>query len=90
MTRCESFATRADSAVSDRADPLAAGERREFFVSYTQADRAWAAWIASTLEDAGHPVYYQEWDLRPGADFVREMRKAAERSARAPAVVSPD
>ena len=24
---------------------------RDFFVSFNQADRAWAAWIAWTLED---------------------------------------
>ncbi len=26
----------------------------DFFISYTQADRAWAEWIAWTLEEKGY------------------------------------
>jgi hypothetical protein len=28
-------------------------ETRDFFVSFTGADRAWAEWIAWTIEEAG-------------------------------------
>lgn len=49
----------------------------DFFVSYTQADRAWAEWIAWTLEAAGFTVTIQAWDFAPGTDFVHEMQKAA-------------
>jgi hypothetical protein len=32
------------------------GEGLDFFISYTQADRAWAEWIAWALEEAGYKV----------------------------------
>ena len=37
-----------------------AGER-DFFISYTGADVAWAEWIAQTLEDAGYQTVVQSW-----------------------------
>jgi hypothetical protein len=39
---------------------------RNFFVSYTGADAAWAEWIAHTLEANGHTTVLQAWDFRPG------------------------
>ncbi len=51
---------------------------KDFFISYTSADRAWADWIAGELEDAGYETVHQSWDFRPGANFVSEMKKAAE------------
>ncbi len=50
---------------------------KDFFVSYNGADRAWAEWIAWTLEEAGFSVVIQAWDFRPGGNFVLEMQKAA-------------
>lgn len=50
---------------------------KDFFVSFNSADRAWADWIAWTLEEAGYHVVYQPWDARPGGNFVLEMQKAA-------------
>ncbi|HSS79108.1 MAG TPA: toll/interleukin-1 receptor domain-containing protein [Thermoanaerobaculia bacterium] len=50
---------------------------RDFFVSFNSADKAWADWIAWTLEEAGYQVVYQPWDFRPGGNFVLEMQKAA-------------
>jgi tetratricopeptide (TPR) repeat protein len=41
-----------------------------FFISYTQADRAWAEWIAWVLEEAGYTTMIQAWDFRPGTNFV--------------------
>src|SRR5919202_960998 len=61
---------------------------RDFFVSFNQADRAWAAWIAWTLEDAGYTVWFQDWDFK--GNFVLEMDKAHARSRRTVAVLSPD
>jgi hypothetical protein len=58
------------------------------FVSYTQADRVWAEWIAWTLEDAGYPVKIQAWDFRPGSNFVVEMDLAARESDRTVVVLS--
>lgn len=58
------------------------------FVSYTQADKAWAEWIAWTLEAAGYRVKIQAWDFRPGSNFVVEMDQAARESDRTLVVLS--
>jgi hypothetical protein len=62
--------------------------KRDFFVSFNQADRAWAAWIAWVLEEAGYSVYFQDWDFK--GNFVLEMDKAHSQSRRTIAVLSPD
>jgi len=63
---------------------------KDFFVSYNQADRSWAEWIAWHLEEGGYTVVIQAWDFRPGANFVLEMQRAATEAARTIAVLSPD
>lgn len=55
---------------------------RNFFISYTRADKGWADWIAWTLSDAGYSHFYQNWDFRPGGNFVLEMQKASEECER--------
>ena len=62
-------------------------DKRDFFVSFNQADRAWATWIAWTLEAAGYSVFFQDWDFK--GNFVLEMDKAHTRSRRSIAVLSP-
>jgi tetratricopeptide (TPR) repeat protein len=62
----------------------------DFFISYTQADRAWAEWIAWTLEEAGYTVKVQAWDFPAGSNFVVEMHRAAAGAERTLAVLSPD
>jgi tetratricopeptide (TPR) repeat protein len=62
---------------------------REFFVSYTGADQAWAEWIADQLEAAGHQVVLQAWDFRPGENFILRMNQALEQADRVLAVLSP-
>ena len=62
--------------------------KRDFFVSFTQADRAWATWIAWALEEAGYSVFFQDWDFQ--GNFVLEMDKAHKHSRRTVAVLSPD
>jgi tetratricopeptide (TPR) repeat protein len=62
--------------------------KRDFFVSFTQADRAWATWIAWALEEAGYSVWFQDWDFK--GNFVLEMDKAHKLSRRTVAVLSPD
>ena len=47
----------------------------DFFVSYTQADRGWAEWIAWQLEDGGYRVLVQAWDMVPGANWVHLMQE---------------
>jgi hypothetical protein len=64
-------------------------EGRDFFVSYAQADRAWAEWIAEELETAGYSTLLQAWDFRPGEDFVHEMQRVVSMARRTIAVLSP-
>src|SRR4051812_24851700 len=63
-------------------------DKRDFFVSFNKADRAWATWIAWTLEDAGYKVLFQDWDFT--GNFVLKMHEAIKRSHRMVAVLSPD
>ncbi|ACL60938.1 toll/interleukin-1 receptor domain-containing protein [Methylobacterium nodulans] len=62
--------------------------KRDFFVSFNKADRAWAAWIAWVLEEKGYSVFFQDWDFK--GNFVLEMDKAHAQSRRTIAVLSPD
>jgi len=60
----------------------------DFFISYTQADRAWAEWIAWTLEEDGHRVLVQAWDFVPGTNWVQGMQAGTRDAARTIAVLS--
>jgi len=64
-------------------------QRPDFFISYAQADVAWAEWLAWQLEEAGYGVLVQAWDFGAGSDFVTEMRRASARARRTLAVLSP-
>ncbi|MDJ0708292.1 MAG: tetratricopeptide repeat protein [Leptolyngbyaceae cyanobacterium MO_188.B28] len=59
-----------------------------FFVSYNSADKAWAEWIAWTLEEAGHTCVIQAWDFQPGENFVLRMQKAVTETDKTIAVLS--
>jgi hypothetical protein len=61
----------------------------DFFVSYQQADRVWAEWIAWQLEVAGHSVLFQAWDFVPGTNWIKLMQDGVSRSARLIVVLSP-
>lgn len=60
----------------------------DFFVSYTQTDRAWAEWIAWILEEDGHRVLVQAWDFVPGSNWTQGMQDGVTRAARTIAVLS--
>jgi hypothetical protein len=62
----------------------------DFFVSYTQADRAWAEWIAWILEENGHRVLVQAWDFVPGSNWIQGMQAGTRDAARTIAVLSPE
>ena len=64
------------------------GQAADFFVSYTSADRAWAAWIAWQLEAEGYQVVVQAWDFGPGRDWAHEMQQATTTAERVVAVLS--
>jgi GGDEF domain-containing protein len=61
---------------------------RDFFISYTKRDVAWAEWIARTLEDAGYTTYFQKWDFPAGSNFILEMHNALEHTDRTLLVMS--
>jgi hypothetical protein len=64
-----------------------AGEdKRDFFVSFNKADRAFATWIAWVLEEAGYSVYFQDWDFR--GNFVEHMNRSHAQAYRTLAVLS--
>jgi hypothetical protein len=63
---------------------------KDFFLSYTSKDKAWAEWIAWQLEAEGYGVFLQEWDFRPGDNFMRLMDGAIRTYKRTLAVLSPD
>jgi hypothetical protein len=62
---------------------------KDFFISYTEADRAWAEWVAWRLEEAGYTTVLQAWDFRPGSNFPLEMKQALREATRFLAVLSP-
>jgi hypothetical protein len=63
---------------------------KDFFVSYNKADRSWAEWIAWHLEESNYTTVIQEWDFRPGCNFVLEMQKASVECDRTIAILSPE
>ncbi|MBV9232365.1 MAG: toll/interleukin-1 receptor domain-containing protein, partial [Chloroflexi bacterium] len=67
-----------------------AGERKDFFISYTSADRQWAEWIAWQLEEAGYQTIIQAWHFRAGDNFVQRMDEALRQAERVLAVFSPN
>jgi len=64
--------------------------RKDFFISYADADRTWAEWIAWQLEEAGYSTVLQAWDIRPGSNFVLEVDQATQEAERTIAVLSPE
>lgn len=70
------------------ADIEGGGVGWDFFVSHTQADQAWAEWIAWILEEDGHRVLVQAWDFVPGSNWTQGMQDGVIQSARTIAVLS--
>lgn len=63
---------------------------KDFFISYNKADRSWAEWIAWVLEAEQYTTIIQEWDFKPGGNFVVEMDNATKQCERTIAVISQD
>jgi len=63
---------------------------KDFFISYNKADKAWAEWIAWTLEEAGYSVVIQAWDFRPGENFALKMQEASKGTRQTIAVLSEE
>nr|WP_239158335.1 toll/interleukin-1 receptor domain-containing protein [Streptomyces sp. SID13726] len=82
--RPEPDGTRANGTPTDSTPA-----RRDFFVSYTSADREWAAWIAWQLEEAGFSVLMQDWDFVPGTNWQFAMDRGLTECDRIIAVLTP-
>ena len=61
---------------------------KDFFISYNSNDKPWAEWIAWILEEADYSVVIQDWDFRPGQNFVLEMHNAMDRTNKTLLVLS--
>jgi tetratricopeptide (TPR) repeat protein len=61
----------------------------DFFISYTQEDALWAAWVAWLLEANGYRTIIQQWDFTTG-NFVLRMDEAHRASRRTIAILSPE
>jgi hypothetical protein len=64
----------------------ASDDKRDFFVSFNQADRHWATWIAWVLEEKGYSAFFQDWDFR--GSFIEQMHQASLRAGRTLVVLS--
>jgi tetratricopeptide (TPR) repeat protein len=62
---------------------------RDFFVSFTGADRPWAAWLLAELDAAAYSHVSQLRDFVAGSNFATEMHRAARRARRTLGVLSP-
>ncbi len=60
----------------------------DYFVSYTGEDTDWAVCIAWWLEGAGFSAIVQEWDFRPGHNFI-SMMQLGMRARHVIAILSP-
>ncbi|MCM3922527.1 toll/interleukin-1 receptor domain-containing protein [Frankia sp. AiPs1] len=60
----------------------------DFFISYDQADLAWATWLASTLEQAGYRIRFAHWDDVPGSNWVSNLLTSIKSSTRTIVVLS--
>lgn len=63
---------------------------KDFFISYSSADRRWAEWVAGQLEARGFSTILQVWDFRPGFNYIQEMQVAATVAQRTILILSPD
>jgi hypothetical protein len=60
----------------------------DFLISYAGLDRAWAEWMAYTLEAEGYRTHLEAWDVRPEENRVGAMDKATRHAERTLVVLS--
>jgi hypothetical protein len=61
---------------------------REFFLSFTGADRPWAEWLLAELDALGYSSVSQLRDFVAGGNFALGMHRAARRARRTLGVLS--
>jgi hypothetical protein len=60
------------------------------FISYACEDEAFVLRLASALKARGIPVWLDQWDIPPGADWNRSIDRALRESGKIIAVLSPE
>lgn len=65
-------------------------KHKDFFLSYSHSDHAWAEWIAWELESAGYTVALPSRDFGVGTTFIAELDRSIRGSDRVIALLSPD
>lgn len=65
-------------------------EGLRFFLSYTQEDAKWAAWLADLLERLGNDVFWQGRDSSPDAEIHSEICREIEKADWIIGLISPD
>jgi hypothetical protein len=95
--RCDKICTHRNVAACNRSHVerrlpglVSTNVGKDFFISYTSADKQWAEWIAWQLEGAQYSTILQAWDFQPGVNFVLEMDKASRVARCTLVVLSPD
>ena len=58
---------RHNSIIKEEETP---NEMKDFFISYSTLDEAWAEWIAWELESVGYDIMLQKWDFTPGKNLL--------------------
>jgi TIR domain len=62
---------------------------RDFFLSFTGADRPWAEWLLAELDAAGYSSVSQLREFVAGGNIPLDMDRAARRTKRTLGVLSP-
>ena len=62
--------------------PATPPPRCDYFISYNQADQAWAEWVGQRAQALGLTVVLQAWDFETGTNFVAAMHDALQRCSR--------
>jgi TIR domain/PEGA domain len=60
------------------------------FISYARENEAFVLRLAGALKDRGIPVWLDQWDIPPGADWNRNIDRALHESSKVIAVLSPE
>ncbi len=61
----------------------------DVFLTYAAADTPWVKRLAAALTDAGHRVFLDVWEIRPGTVRVHERERGLRNARDGVVVVSP-
>lgn len=79
------FGLKADAREETQTEPA-----HDFFISYHEADEAWAEWVTAELEGEGYTTTAQAWEAKLDSTFLTTMLELMKSSGRVIALLSPD